>query len=88
MNALLVFLSAMAVVFCLGLQSLLVNRNHKIPAFFMSFLIGVAHLGLYKLVPDAGAVEVAAYLIGGPCGIVLSMFVFGHLRKRLPTKGF
>lgn len=65
--------STFALVFFLGLQSLNVNRGHYSAAFFTSFGIGAGQLVLYKLAPDANGYEIAAYLIGGPFGIVASM---------------
>jgi hypothetical protein len=65
------FASTFALVFFLGLQSLNVNRGHYTAAFFTS--IGTGQLVLYKLAPNASGLEIAAYLSGGPFGIVASM---------------
>lgn len=73
MTALALFASCYALVFFLGLQSLNVNRGHYVAAFFTSFGIGVGNLVLFKLAPDASGIEIAAYLAGGPFGIVSSM---------------
>lgn len=55
-------------------------------AFSNSLVIGASNLVLFKLAPDASGIEIAAYLLGGPFGIVTSMFVFrryaGWARKR------
>ena len=67
------FASTFALVFFLGLQSLNVNRGHYTAAFFTSFGIGTGQLVLYKLAPNASGPEIAAYLAGGPFGIVASM---------------
>lgn len=75
-NALLLWLSTYCAVFCLGLQSQLVNNGHRISAFINSLAIGTAHLVLYKLVPNANALEIAAFLLGGPFGIVSSMYFY------------
>ena len=72
-NALLLFISTFALVFFLGLQSLNVNRGHYMAAFITSFGIGIGQLILYKLAPDANGLEIAAYLTGGPLGIITSM---------------
>lgn len=74
-NALILFCSTFVLVFALGLQSLNVNGGHYRAAFCTSFAIGAAQMVLLKLGPDAGALEVAAYLCGGPFGIVCSMIV-------------
>jgi hypothetical protein len=67
------FASTFALVFFLGLQSLNVNRGHYTAAFFTSIGIGTGQLVLYKLAPNASGLEIAAYLVGGPFGIVASM---------------
>lgn len=70
------FLSTFALVFFLGLQSLVVNTGHRWLAFANSFAIGTANLALFKLAPDAAGLEIAAYLSSGPFGIVAAMAVF------------
>lgn len=85
MNELLLFGSTFALVFALGLQSLNVNGGHYVAAFITSFAIALSQLVLYKLVPDAGIAEVAAYLAGGPFGIVASMKFHQRFISRRPT---
>lgn len=75
-NAAYLLISTFALVFCLGLQSQLVNNGHMAGAFFNSLAIGTANLVLFKLVPHANPIEVAAYLAGGPFGIVASMLAY------------
>lgn len=82
MTALTLFGSTFAVVFCLGAQSLFVNNGRYLAAFGNSLAIGAAHLALYKLTPDAAGVEIVAYLLGGPIGIVSAMYVFRRLHRR------
>ena len=74
MNELILFASTFTVVFALGFQQQNVTGRHYVAAFFTSFLIGAAYLFLYKLVPNAGPSEVAAYLSGGPFGIIAAMW--------------
>jgi len=74
MIELALFASSFVVVFALGLQSLNVNGGHYVAAFLTSFVIGASQLALYKLVPEANLVQIAAYLSGGPLGIVASMW--------------
>lgn len=81
-TALILFASTFVLVFALGLQSLNVNGGHYRAAFFTSFAIGAAQMVLLKLGPDAGALEVAAYLCGGPFGIVFSMVIHKRLIGR------
>lgn len=65
--------STYVLVFALGLQSLNVNGGHTLAAFFTSLAIGGSNLVLFKLAPDASGLEIAAYLAGGPLGIVSAM---------------
>lgn len=88
MTALSLFASTFALVFALGLQSLNVNGGHAIAAFITSLMIGIANLVLFKLAPEASGVEIAAYLAGGPLGIVCSMKTHRHLVRLFnPKKG-
>lgn len=81
MTALLLLASTFALVFCLGLQSQLVNNGHALAAFFNSLAIGAANLVLFKLAPDATGWQVATYLAGGPFGIVASMAAYRYLKR-------
>ncbi len=76
--ALFLLASTFALVFCLGLQSQLVNNGHFAAAFLNSLAIGAANLVLFKLAPNASGWEVAAYLAGGPFGIVASMAAYRY----------
>lgn len=82
MTALALFASCFALVFFLGLQSLNVNRGHYAAAFFTSFGIGIGNLVLFKLAPDASGIEIAAYLAGGPLGIISSMWAHRKVFRR------
>ena len=73
MTELALFVSTFGLVFCLGTQSLNVNGGHYVAAFITSFAIGARNLVVLKLAPSATPTEMAAYLIGGPFGIVASM---------------
>lgn len=79
MSAALLLASTFALVFCLGLQSQLVNNGHWWSAFFNSLAIGSCNLVLFKLAPEASGIEIAAYLAGGPFGIVASMWFYRQL---------
>jgi hypothetical protein len=91
MNAAFLFLSTFVLVLALGLQSQFVNNGHPAMAFANSLVIGASNLVLLKLAPDASGLEIAAYLLGGPLGIVTSMFLLarftGWLIKRKCTNG-
>lgn len=82
-STLTLFASTFALVFCLGMQSLLVNNKHYIGAFFNSLCIGTCQLILIvKISAGATPAEVAAFLSGGPFGIVTAMFVFNKFKRR------
>lgn len=87
MNELILFASTFTVVFALGFQQQNVVGAHYLAAFLTSFVIGGSYLFLYKLVPGAGPSEIAAYLAGGPLGIVASMYVHRRTvgRQRLTS---
>ena len=74
MTELILFASVFVSVFALGVQSLNVNNGHYLAAFVTSFVIGVAHLALYRYMPDPTWTQIAAYLTGGPFGIVTAMW--------------
>jgi hypothetical protein len=76
MTAIALLISTFALVFFLGLQSLLVNNGHRWAAFGNSLCIGAANLVLFKLAPDASGIEIAAYLAGGPFGVIAAMAAF------------
>lgn len=82
MNELALFVSTFILVFALGLQSLNVNGGHYMAAFFTSFLIGVGNLVVLKLAPTATGTEIAAFLSGGPLGIICAMKVHYVMRKK------
>ena len=81
MTAVALFASTFCVVFALGLQSQLVNNGFWRSAMLNSFVISSANLVLLKLAPDAGGIEIAGYLLGGPLGIVCSMAAFNFIKK-------
>jgi uncharacterized membrane protein SpoIIM required for sporulation len=88
-NAALLLVSTFTLVFCLGLQSQLVNNGHFVGAFVNSLAIGSANLVLFKLAPTASGIEIAGYLLGGPFGIVCSMTAYRWMRRHinhLPTR--
>lgn len=85
MTEALLFASVFVSVFALGFQSQNVNQGHYKSAFITSFAIGAGHLALYRLMPGASPSEIAAFLAGGPFGIVASMAVH---RRTLGRKRF
>lgn len=85
MDALILFASSYALVFLLGLQSLTVNGGHVHAAFLNSGLIGVANLLVLKYGVTSSGIEIAAYIAGGPFGIISSMKFFRWYRSRKQT---
>ena len=87
MTALLIFASTFILVFALGFQSLNVNNGHYKAAFFTSFAIGASNLVLFKTVPQAGVMEIGAYLLAGPFAIVASMWLHKRvISRKKPAK--
>lgn len=82
MTALLIFCSTFILVFALGFQSLNVNNGHYKAAFFTSFAIAASNIVLFKTVPQANWIEIAAYLTSGPLAIVSSMWAHSKWMKK------
>jgi len=83
MTTLMIFGSTFVLVFALGFQSLNVNNGHYAAAFITSFLIGGSNLVILRTVPQGGdAWLLAAYLAGGPFGIVTSMWLHRRVLGR------
>lgn len=80
-TTLILFASSFALVFGLGLQSLNVNGGHYMAAAVTSLLIGAMQMVTLQLGPNAGAVEIAGYLAGGPFAIVASMWFHRHVKQ-------
>lgn len=84
-NVLALFSSAYVLVFFLGLQSQVVRDGHYLAAFLNSFAIGACNLVMFKLAPNAGPVEIASYLCGGPLGITSSMLFHRRFFRSKPA---
>jgi hypothetical protein len=80
------FISTFALVLALGLQSQFVNNGHYAMAFANSLMIGTANLILFKLAPDASGLEIAAFIGGGPFGIVTSMWLYRQIPSTKKTE--
>lgn len=86
-QALIIFVCTFGTVFALGLQSLNVNGGHMALAFLNSFVIGTCNLVLLKTIPQpTDMMTIAAYLLGGPFGIVASMKAHPCLVRLLKRK--
>lgn len=85
-HALLCFVSTFVAVFALGLQSLNVNQGYRWAARLTSLLIGTSHIALYRFMPGASWLEVAAYLAGGVAGIDCSMWFHPAARAWLEAR--
>jgi hypothetical protein len=82
MQGALIFGSTFVLVFALGFQSLNVNGGHYRAAFVTSFLIGSSNLVLFKTIPQAGWLEMLAYLSAGPLAITASMWAHEQFINR------
>lgn len=77
-------LSTFVLVFLLGFQSLSVQSKKWMIAPFISLGIGGCNLYMFLVVPHVDIhnyTHVAAYLLGGPVGILASMFVHFKVLK-------
>jgi len=77
-NELLLFGSTFVSVMLLVVQSINNNHGRGRLAFLTSFGIGASQLALWKLMPDASATEVAAFLCGGPFGNLAAQWIKRH----------
>lgn len=84
MTATILFISTFCLVLALGLQSQFVNNGHYTAAFFNSLFISGAQLGMLQVVHADTVIEHAAYMVGGPLGIVCSMALY---RRRWKPRG-
>ncbi len=77
-------LSTFVLVFLLGFQSLSVQSRKWMVAPFLSLGIGICQLYMFIVVPHVDIhnySHVAAYLLGGPAGILFSMFIHFKVLK-------
>jgi hypothetical protein len=82
MTVLILFGSTFAIVFAMGAQTLFISNGRYAAAFANSLLIGLLNLVLFKLVPASDSPEMAAFLLGGPLGVISAMYLFRHLQIR------
>lgn len=78
------FASAFTTVFALGFQQQNVIHRHFKSAAITSFAIGSCQIFLWRHMPAADAVQIAATLLGGPAGITAAMWLHPKLLKRKP----
>lgn len=87
MTALGLFVATFFLVLFLGLQSLNVNGGHKLMAAFTSFGIGTANITILKIMPGpTDLMEIAAYCIGSPAGILASMYIHPWMVRKFGKK--
>jgi hypothetical protein len=86
-NELYLLASTFGVVFFLGFQSLCVNSGQYWLAALNSLIIGTFNLLLFKMAPQVSGIgETAAYLLGGPIGIVCAMLAHRALARWLTER--
>lgn len=82
MQAALLFVSSFGLVFLLGAQQLVVASHHRwryALAAINSAAIGLCNLYALRAAPAADAIEMAAFVAGGPLGIMAAMRAFRRL---------
>lgn len=82
MNIALLFASTFFLVLALGLQQQFVTDGHYVAAFSNSALISLGQIGALQVIHANGPAEYAAYILGGPIGIVCSMALYRRHFKR------
>lgn len=86
-----IFLAQFVMIWFLGLQSINVNRGHKLIAALTSFCLGVA--GFYVTGTIAEVYHEGmftsmflSFVLAGPCGIVSAMYCHPRIIKALGRK--
>ena len=87
MSSLLLFGSSFIVVLLLGLQTHFVKDKLKGASFITSIMIGVSQLFVLKGVPNANLIESTFFVLGGACGIVVSIMLHDLWLRYFPVKG-
>jgi hypothetical protein len=82
MNAAILLGSTFFLVFALGMQSQFVNNGHYVSAFANSLMVSVSQLGALQVIHAHTPWEYAAYIFGGPIGIVCSMACYRRHWRR------
>ena len=85
MTELALFLSAFTTVFSLVFQQQNVVHRHFRAAAVTSLAIGGCQIYLWRTLPGASASEIAATLLGGPLGVISSMYLHPLILKRKPA---
>lgn len=84
MSSVMILLFSVILVTLLGIQSLSLNRNLKWVASINSFMVNLSQLLILKTMPGpTSKLDIACYLIGGPIGVNLAMWVFPKVQKIL-----
>lgn len=73
MTILILFAASYASTFLGAYQIRNIAGGHQALAFFTSIVYSAVFATLYKLMPDAGWVEIIAYAVGTSLGVVSSM---------------
>lgn len=87
MNALILLVSMFVFVLSLGLQIQTSNNGNYLGAFFSSMLVAATQIGAFRVVHATTTWEFAAYLIGGPVGMVTSMYLYRRHARKVGANG-
>ena len=86
-DAIVLFLSQFMLVFVYGVQSQTVRLGAVGESIMLSIAAGVLNLVAYKMAPNASTLEMVAFVVGGVCGIVCSIYAHQHWHfKKYGTK--
>lgn len=78
MHELMLFASSFVMVTLLVVQSANNTHGRSVQAFFTSILIGLSQVMVYKIMPEANATEIAAFVAGGPLGNLAAQWIKRH----------
>lgn len=81
MNAVALFFSAALTVFFLGFQQQNVMARQYSMAVLTSIAIGACQIYLWRALPNADPVQIAATLAGGPVGICAAMWAHPRIAR-------
>lgn len=92
MDALVAFVAQFAYIFLIGFQSACIRDSTYKLVFFNSICIGIANLAVVgtvvKGVVDGNAewYVLTSFVLGGAFGVLCSLYLADHLRKRRESK--
>jgi hypothetical protein len=82
MNIAILFAATFVFVLSLGLQIQTSTAGNYVGAFCSSFFVGLTQIAALRIMQATTTWEYVAYLIGGPLGMVASMYIHRTSARR------